>query len=174
MVSGTAVFDPIGDPAYNHDIVFFDDLLTCISEQYSIDASRIHVTGMSLGGLFTGTLITTRSDVIASAAPFSGGIWRNKVDGSVAIPALVSWGGPEDTAQGQDFNALGQEMADILVEDGHPVFTCNHMQGHEFENDFWTWTFRFFTDHSQGVTTPYTAGLPSEFPSYCEVASTGS
>mgnify|MGYP003949894989 CR=1 FL=1 len=168
---GTSAWDPVGPPGYNTDIALFDDLLTCMSEKYSIDPERIHVTGMSLGGIFTGTLISSRSEIIASAAPFSGGLFRTKSEGWQAIPTIVSWGGPDDTYFGQDFDVLAGSMAASLFEDGHFVIRCNHNRGHALGADLWPYAFRFFMDHPQGISPlPYEgAGLPAEFPDFCAV-----
>lgn len=169
---GTAAWDPIAEPGFNMDVVLFDDLLTCMSEQYAIDPSRVHVTGMSLGGIFTGTLIATRSPLIASAAPFSGGFMRNKFAGWEPIPTLVSWGGPDDVYYDQDFDQLASSMLATLQADEHFAIQCNHGMGHRVGAELWTYAFRFFTDHPQHVEPlPYaTAGLPTEFPEYCSIA----
>ena len=168
---GTAAWDPIGEPAYNLDIALFDDMVNCMSEQYNIDSDRVHVTGMSLGGIFTGTLIATRSDVIASAAPFSGGLFREKVEGWVPIPTLVSWGGEDDTYYGQDFHNLAALMTERLLGNGHFVINCNHGLGHSLAAEVWPYAFRFLMDHPRGVEPlPYDGvGLPEEFPEYCSI-----
>ena len=126
---------------------------------------------MSLGGIFTGTLIATRSDVIASAAPFSGGIFREKVDGWVPIPTLLSWGGEDDTYYGQNFHDLAALMTERLVGDGHFTISCNHGLGHSLSGELWPYAFRFLMDHPRGVDPlPYgTEGLPEEFPEYCSI-----
>jgi len=168
---GTAAWDPVGAPAYNQDIALFDDMVHCMSEQYNIDPDRVHVTGMSLGGIFTGTLIATRSDVIASAAPFSGGIFREKIDGWVPIPTLLSWGGEDDTYYGQNFHDLAALMTERLTSDGHFVISCNHGLGHSLSGELWPYAFRFLMDHPRGVEPlPYVGeGLPEEFPGYCSI-----
>ncbi|MGB0638567.1 MAG: alpha/beta hydrolase family esterase [Myxococcota bacterium] len=169
---GTAAWDPVGGPDYNLDVVLFDDLLTCMSEQYTIDPERVYATGMSLGGIFTGTLISSRSDVLASAAPFSGGLFRPKSDGWVAIPTVVSWGGEEDIYYDQDFDVLAGQMVDALGNDDHFVIQCNHGLGHSLSAELWDYTFQFFADHPRGVTpAPYAGvGLPDVFPDYCSIA----
>jgi len=166
---GQAAWDPIGAPHINQDVVLFDDLLTCLSEQYAIDSQRVHVMGMSLGGIFAGTLITTRSDVLASAAPFSGGLMSPKVEGWEPIPTVVSWGGEDDISNGQDFHALAGSMMDTLSGDGHFIAGCDHGLGHSLAPEMWPYAFRFFQDHPQGVDPlPYSSTvLPSEFPDYC-------
>jgi poly(3-hydroxybutyrate) depolymerase len=169
---GTAAWDPVGGPDYNLDVVLFDDLFTCMSEQYTIDPERVYVTGMSLGGIFTGTLISSRSDVLAAAAPFSGGLFRPKSAGSVPIPTVVSWGGVEDSYYDQDFDALAAQMIDSLGNDGHFVIQCNHGLGHSLSAEVWDYAFQFFTDHPRGVAPPPYAetDLPEIFPEYCSIA----
>jgi dienelactone hydrolase len=166
---GQAAWDPIGAPNYNQDVVLFDDLLTCVSDQYNIDPQRVHAMGMSLGGIFTGTLVLTRSDVLASAAPFSGGLMNFQAEGWQPIPTVVSWGGEDDFILDQDFDLLARSMMDTLSEDGHFIVGCDHGLGHALAPEVWPYAFQFFSDHPQGVDPlPYElAGLPSEFPSYC-------
>jgi dienelactone hydrolase len=169
---GTAAWDPVGMPDFNLDVVLFDDLLTCLSEQFPIDPTRVHVTGMSLGGIFTGTLISARSDVIASAAPFSGGLFQAKNEGWQPIPTLVSWGGVEDIYYDQDFDGLAGSMIDTLRADGHFVIGCDHGGGHSLRTELWPSAFQFFIDHPQGIdSAPYlSSGLPAAFPEYCAIA----
>lgn len=166
---GQAAWDPIGAPNYNQDVVLFDDLLTCVSDQYNIDPQRVHAMGMSLGGIFTGTLVLTRSDVLASAAPFSGGLMNFQAEGWQPIPTVVSWGGEDDFILDQDFDLLARSMMDTLSDDGHFIVGCDHGLGHSLAPEMWPYAFQFFSDHPQGVDPlPYElAGLPSEFPSYC-------
>ena len=166
---GQAAWDPIGAPNYNQDVVLFDDLLTCVSDQYNIDPQRVHAMGMSLGGIFTGTLVLTRSDVLASAAPLSGGLMNFKAEGWQPIPTVVSWGGEDDFILDQDFDLLARSMMDTLSDDGHFIVGCDHGLGHALAPEVWPYAFQFFSDHPQGVDPlPYElAGLPSEFPSYC-------
>ena len=167
-------WDPVGAPGVNLDIVLVDDLITCVSEQYAVDPDRVYITGMSLGGLMTGTLISTRSDVFAAAMPFSGGFMTQPTADTLPIPTLVSWGGEDDTYYGQDFNYLGGIMIETLSGRGHGVVACNHGAGHALEESFWAWALTFLEDHTRGSTTlAYADGLPEVFPSFCEVVSEG-
>ena len=85
------------------------------------------------------------------------------------IPTVVSWGGEEDFILDQDFDALAGSMMDTLSGDGHFVVGCDHGLGHELAPEMWPYAFQFFLDHPQGAATlPYeSAGLPTQFPSYC-------
>ncbi len=167
---GRRAWDPVSSADYNVDIVLFDDLLTCVTEQFSVDPNHVHLTGMSLGGLMTGTLISTRSEVIGSTAPLSGGFMTPPMDETLPLPTLVVWGGENDTSNGQDFHQLAEEMMDTLVERDHFVVGCNHGMDHVTDATFWPYVFQFFTDHPQGVTPePYADGLPALFPAYCAI-----
>jgi len=167
---GTAAWDPVGAPGVNEDIVLIDDLITCVTEQHGVDPDRVYVTGMSLGGLMTGTLLSTRSDVFAAAAPFSGGFMTAPSADTLPIPTLVSWGGSEDTYYGQDFDYLAGQMLDVLSQRGHGVIACNHGQGHSLDPDFWPWALGFLAAHTRGeMDLAFSSPLPDLFPDFCQV-----
>jgi poly(3-hydroxybutyrate) depolymerase len=157
----------------NEDVAFFDDMLTCVKESVSIDDTRVYVTGHSNGGLFTSNLIRLRSEVLAAAAPISGGWFVELEAASRPIPTLVTWGGVADQAFEQDFNRLSLGLIDGLKEDGHVVVSCDHGQGHGFPLDVWPWLVEFLLAHEQGQeASPFAAGaLPERFADYCEVVS---
>lgn len=169
-VGGTAGWDAFSDPRTNLDLVLFDDLLTCARASFSVDADRVHVTGMSNGGLFTGYLLAARSDVIASAAPMSGGMGIAPLQAQRRPAVLALWGGPSDQAFDQDFDRLTGAMIDGLLERGHFVVGCDHGLGHTLDPDFWPWTLQFLAEHPRGVAPePYEGGLPPSFPAYCGI-----
>jgi poly(3-hydroxybutyrate) depolymerase len=171
---GTAAWDPVGVPGVNLDIVLIDDLLHCVSQQFSVDPDRVSVTGMSLGGIMTATLLSTRSEAFGSAMPFSGGFMTSPSADTLPIPTLVSWGGADDTYYGQDFDALSRSMSQTLSDRGHAVVVCNHGTGHNLESSFWEWALQFMEDHPRGTRElAYSDGLPAVYPDYCETMSLG-
>jgi predicted esterase len=172
---GYTLWDVFGGEATNKDLAFFDDLLTCVSESFTVDPARVHATGMSFGGLMTGALLAHRSSVLASAAPLSGGILTTfPAQGLGGPPALVVWGGESDISQDQDFDLLAQAMIGTLQGNDQFVVACDHGLGHELSSDFWPWVMDFFGDHPLGIDAePYAAGLPPSFPAYCVVPSSG-
>jgi predicted esterase len=168
-LGGIEGFDGFSPTITNADLALFDDMLTCVTDQFSIDADRIHATGMSNGGLFTGYLSATRSSVLASVAPLSGGI-RIATESDFGMPALITWGGPTDFAYEQDFDLLADEMIGIFQDAGSFVVTCEHTAGHEYEGSWWAWVFEFLLDHPATLTEePYASGLPKSFPSWCAI-----
>ncbi len=75
----------------NSDLVFFDDMVKCVSAQYKTNAKRIYVTGMSGGGMMTVFTSFSRSDVIAAATPFSGGYLFKFPSTKNKFPEMVVW-----------------------------------------------------------------------------------
>jgi len=169
---GTATWDPVGAPEVNLDVVLVDDLITCVSAQYNVDPDRIYITGMSLGGIMTGTLLSTRSEVFAAAMPFSGGFMTAPSAETETIPTLVAWGGVDDTYYGQDFDYLASIMIPTLVDRGHGVVSCNHGMGHMLDESFWTWALTFLEDHTRvDRALAYDDALPDVYPDYCQLES---
>ncbi len=151
----------------NPDLTFFDDMVTCVTEQYNVDTDRIHATGLSAGGLFSSYLGLQRPAVLASVAPFSGGFLAGYPDPEPTIPYMVSWGGEMDLAFDQNFNELAMRMIGTLTENGHGLVTCNHNMEHVWEAEFTPWALRYLFDHPKGAAAPYAAALPDAFPDYC-------
>lgn len=168
---GENAWDVFNDTRSNTDLVLVDDLVTCASRSWSVDPDRIHATGMSNGGLFTSLLLAQRSDLLASAAPFSGGLMGEMADDYRPMPVLLSWGGPTDDAYQIDFNEANLELIDTLTGLGSFVVACDHGTGHELDSAWWPYAFEFLLDHPMGVDPePYASGLPDTFPAWCSIA----
>jgi poly(3-hydroxybutyrate) depolymerase len=61
-------------PAAPKELTFFEDLLACVGQQFSVDLARVHVFGASAGGLWTTYLSTTPQVArVASVFTISGG-----------------------------------------------------------------------------------------------------
>lgn len=167
---GSPGFDAINADPYNKDIQLFDDMFGCIRDQYAVDSERVYVTGMSNGGLMSGAIFARRSELLAAAAPFSGGVITEWPETAANLPLLVSWGGVDDVAFDQDFNRLSTELIDEALGRGHFVVSCDHGLGHELRADFWPWAMDFLLGHSlSGGELPFADGLTDAFPSYCAV-----
>lgn len=169
----TFEWDFTGSPDGNVDLVFFDDMLGCLYEQYEVDLDRIYATGMSAGGLWTTYLTMHRSEWLAATAPFSGGTgvftdYSTPVDD---IPVLLTWGGVDDLYSGLSFDDATKEFTTSLLADGHFVVGCDHGGGHTLPDDPMGYGWEFLSAHPKGVDPePYVQGLPGDFPEMCFIA----
>jgi len=163
---------PFASAADTPELALFDDLVTCVSDAYSVDPDRIHAAGYSGGGLWTGALVTQRSDVLASVAVNSGGVLVHHPEGLPPRPALIAWGGPDDTAFDQHFDKLAETLIDQYLQDGRFVVACDHGQGHHWPMPALTdAAVTFLLDHPRGVDPePYADALPASFPAWCAIA----
>lgn len=167
------------------ELTYFDDLLTCVSEQYNVDAKRVYGIGVSAGALWlTFMMSTDRVEYLAAVESLSGGLgaigglWSIQyVPQSYKFPAMVLWGGPTDRL-GVNFDAASQSLRDALLGNGHFVLTCTHDSGHSMppimapagsSTKFWS-LWRFMLDHPYGEPSPYPgSGIPAGFPDWCSI-----
>lgn len=153
------------------DLILADEVLACAIEQVGVDVRRIHVSGMSAGGLQTSQMSWRRSGYIASAAPFSGGFLGNDPpdqDPSNPLSAMIFHGGPDDIVL-ISFQDASENYLEDIRERGGFGFICDHGMGHTIpQGDAQASVWRFFYDHPFGTTpSPYEGGLPDGFPDYC-------
>ncbi|MCA9564036.1 MAG: hypothetical protein KC561_11140 [Myxococcales bacterium] len=151
----------------NPDLVFFDDMLTCLQESYSVDTDRVYVTGMSAGGLWTTFLGLHRARDLAAVAPFSGGYLLGWPSTFEELPWLVTWGGVDDTAFDVDFNAEAQELIEHLGTNGNAYVYCNHGREHVYPEEMNEALLDFLLNYSADEAASPLAELPDSFPSYC-------
>ena len=152
----------------NQDLVFFDDMLNCVSAQFSVDSDRVYVTGMSAGGLMTTFLAAHRADVIAAVAPMSGGYLQTWPTPAIKTPMLISWGGESDTAVGTNFNDLALELIDNVDVEGYDYATCDHGAGHTWPGEMTSAVWAWLSVQELGVVSEaYPGGLSDDFPEYC-------
>lgn len=153
----------------NRDLVFFDDMLKCVGETWSVDSERVYATGMSAGGLWTTFLSVSRPDVIAAAAPYSGGFQHTFPSDISKVPFMVTWGGENDEAYDLDFHALSLALQASLDANSHFYIHCNHGQEHEVPKAqtpaTWDFLSRFTLSGDKG--DPFSGTLPESYPSYC-------
>jgi poly(3-hydroxybutyrate) depolymerase len=153
------------------DLVLADEIAACAVQKKQIDVRRIHVAGMSAGGLQTSQMSLRRSSYVASVAPYSGGLvpYANPPYEEPAnhFPALIYWGGTDDVVV-ISFETASLNYSERLRANENFTVLCNHGQGHTIPADGGVTTWRFFQDHPFGtVPSPYADGLPSAFPAYC-------
>ncbi len=171
QVNGWAFLDATGGA----DSQLFDDLLSCATQQMSIDTKRVYTAGFSAGALWTTWLILNRSEYLAAAAPFSGGVGLiDYITPFWKIPVLGSWGGDTDIFAGYiTFYQYMQDFIADLRKNDDFVIACNHGLGHTVPPEGPDYAVDFLFRNTFGKTAnPYGAGaaLPSVFPSYCTIA----
>lgn len=157
------------------DVTLFDDLVTCLDEQFDIDNRRVFATGFSAGALWTTYLATRRADYLAAVATLSGGVGTgvSYVKPTYNMPALVSWGGANDSYNAGVliiyFETESTTFANNLESEGHYVARCNHGTGHTVPWGAADWVKRFLFDQVwNDGSTPYEEQVPSGvFPDYC-------
>ncbi len=103
MFEATWPMTPLDNAQAHVDLVFFDDLLSCISEQFSVNASCVASAGVSAGGLWTSFLGQRRGEWLSSNLVFSGGyptefgqFWWGWQKSPHTFASMVLWGGPSD------------------------------------------------------------------------------
>jgi predicted esterase len=177
-----SIIDP--DESLEADFQLFDDMLSCVAEQFAVDKDCVGSVGVSAGALFTSQLAGGRGDRLSSFLSLSGGTGGSVVKGwkepAHKMPALVLWGGDGDFCIAVDFKQTSQDLEKHLVEGGHFVEECIHNCNHStppFDvpdgmTDFAPlWDFLF--DHPYWLKpgeSPYNElGLPPSMPSWCAV-----
>ena len=153
------------------DLILADEILACAIEKVGIDLRRIHVSGMSAGGLQTTQHSYRRSGYIASVAPYSGGRIGTppQQEEQNKFAAMIFHGGPQDVVV-VNFQTLSESYRDDLRSKGHFAFICNHNMQHTIPQDAQPSVWQFFQDHPFGTQpSPYEGALPAGFPSYCNL-----
>jgi hypothetical protein len=183
--------------ATNSDLVLFDDLHTCLSQQLGANLDRVSVSGFSAGGLFASYLLMHRSEHLSAAAIFSGGLYDSTLYEVpfATPPAMIVWGGPNDAYYqwGQivdplyesspythSFDLAALDFAARLEQNAQFVVRCDHGGGHtpgpiSYDASrggyLWpqNWPFRWLYDHVRGAPSPFAAGFPAgTMPSACQ------
>lgn len=182
------------NPEANGEIALFDSLLECFEARFGVDDDHIHSMGFSLGGILTDMLATTRGDVLASVATYSGGYFSNETNvGTLGmLSSMVSWPAPEHSNQYSQllchggasdtfnlsvvtvhFDQFGANDVPYLNGLGHDVIHCVNetaSQHGDLSGLPSTMNFvDFFAAHPMGtVDSPWASGLPSSGFGLCE------
>jgi hypothetical protein len=174
---------------------FFDDMLSCVEQQYAINQNCVSTAGVSAGALFTDQLAQARSQRLSSFISLSGGVddmiikpWSGATH---KLPAIVLWGGDGPPNQdgvrdslsclgiGMDFATASSELETALAHDGHFFIECKHNCGHveppidpppgvsKFGGVWqFAWDHPFWLPAGE---SPYANGLPTSLPSWCGI-----
>ncbi len=118
------------------DVTMYDDLRTCVSQEFGVNLKKVSSTGMSAGALWTSWLAINRGDTLSTILTFSGGTEPVITYASPAsnFPALLDYGGDSDQFSGGgvvvNFEQTTINFANELYADGHTVMLCDHNLGH--------------------------------------------
>jgi len=181
------------------EFTFFDDMLSCVEQQFAVNQNCVSTVGVSAGALFTDQLAQARSDTLSSFISLSGGVAATIIkpwaQPDRALPAIVLWGGdgPPVTQTkdilgcfgiGMDFSVGSHDLEDGLVAGDDFFVECEHNCGHveppvdpppgesKFAGiwDFaWQHPFWLPAGHSPYLMT----GLPATLPAWCGIGKGG-
>ena len=127
-------------------------LLDEVSQKYSVDADRVYLTGLSMGGFGTWETASRYPERFAAIAPICGGGDPRRVRSLGSMPTWVFHGDKDPTVPVQ----RSIEMVDALKQAGNEAkFTRYPDAGH----DSWTVTYnnpelyQWFLQHKRGEKT---------------------
>lgn len=92
-------------------------MIDSIEKEFPIDADRIYLTGLSMGGYGTWDLITRHPGKWAAAAPICGGGDKAKAAAAKGVPTWVFHGSADNVVK----PIRSQEMVDALKAAGSPI-----------------------------------------------------
>lgn len=174
----------VEDGTFDNDVTLYDDLRTCVHEQFAPNMDKVFSMGFSGGGLFTTVITSQRGDTLAAAVEMSGGadIETGFLDGVVApyatpaasVPVYLTSGGEADVWPSTqlvivDFEAGTDTLAANLAADGHFVVRCKHTSGHTVTNADYNAAWDFVESHEYGQPSPYETDGIGDWSSWCEV-----
>jgi hypothetical protein len=168
----------------DEELTFFDDMLSCVAAELSVNLSCVSTAGVSAGALFTDQLVGARAEYLSSFLSLSGGVggqivapWKRPAH---HLPSIVLWGGPDDVCLLIYFQTESQALEQALAQDCDFTIECVHNCGHS-EPPFsppmglstYAGLWQFALDHPYWLpagTSPYTTkGLPVGMPSWCAI-----
>jgi predicted esterase len=153
------------------DLVFFDDMLSCIDAQFAIDRGAVYTTGFSAGALWSTWLLISRAEHLAAVTLFSGGVsnftFEYETPGRT-VPALLIHGGVEDQVFVR-FDEAQEALSEGLSDDGHVVFLCDHGGGHTVPGAMYTIGLEFlFGIRWDAIPDRFAGAVPEGWPRTCE------
>jgi poly(3-hydroxybutyrate) depolymerase len=102
---------PIADQP-NPDLDFFGELITCLGAHEDVDARRVYVGGISIGGTMTNYVLQRRSDLFAGGIVGSGNFVTTQPNDPQPLEdmvVVVAWGGDNDVWSGCSNGAMGDQ-----------------------------------------------------------------
>lgn len=130
-----------------------------VKSRYSVDSSRVYVTGISAGGAMTSIMAACYSEVFAAAAVHSGGMYKGGV-GLVTSAESLLLGSPYDPdARGRDaWQCAGspRRLMPMLVFHGTSDIVVNPVNGDQTAQQF-VQTNDLGDDGADNNSAPYVA-----------------
>ncbi len=113
----------------------FDDMLACVGKHFAVNRECVSTAGVSAGALFSNQLAAARSKHLSSFISLSGGVGSGGVSNNFVrkwkaparkVPALVLWGGPQDSCILLNFELASKELEKQLTQQGAFFVECVH------------------------------------------------
>jgi predicted esterase len=134
------------------DFPFFEAMLQCAQQQFTIDKTRIYSFGFSAGAVFTNLLSAKYPHLFAATISESGAWFNDQTQWSdVSIPiiqwqwpqfnpadrgnVLLTHGGPNDYATVISLENTNRKALPFLHKNGRTVIECAHTFGHTLDPD---------------------------------------
>lgn len=163
------------------DFVFFEAMMTCLSEQYNIEKKRVYSFGFSAGAVFTNMLSAKYPKTFAATISESGAWFNDKTQQTEILVPIVQWkwpdfdpadggnvllteGGKNDFATVISLHNTNVKALPFLKAAKRSVVECKHGFGHTLAPDLTEKNiYDYMWSHELGGA-PLT-GLPAGFPS---------
>lgn len=152
------------------DLEIADQIVACAVRDHAIDPARIYTTGCSAGGFQSGSMALLRAGYVAAAVTNSGGLALPALPKQARLPAVMTIYGlsPLELV---DLRQMSHALSELVTAASGFAIDCDTgssvcRTSPELQSAGW----QFLQDHPYGVEPePYALGLPSTFPSYCQV-----
>ena len=161
------------------DVDFFDGMLKCITDKFTIDKSRIYSFGFSAGAVFSNLLSAKYPDLFAATISESGCWFNDTAQQTEILVPIVSWkwpafapadrgnvllthGGKDDFATVVSLENCAQKAFPYLRANARTVVDCTHGFGHTLDPDLTqAMYYEYMWSHPKGSAL---SGLNPSFP----------
>lgn len=130
---------PIADQP-NPDQQFFVDLIRCVGAHKDVDAARIYVGGISIGGTMVNYLLQRESELFAGGIVGSGNFVTtqpNEPEKSDDMIVVVAWGGDNDRWSGCADGTMGNAAEQSESSGGNCVGGISFVEDASRASIFW-------------------------------------
>lgn len=174
----------IEDGTYQKDLALYDDLRTCVANNFTVDLDKLVTVGFSGGSLFSTILLGQRPNDLAAVVEMSGGAdlqvatFENTFapykTPSNDIPVLLISGGENDVWPDAsftivDFDSATDTLQSRLRQDNQFVVRCRHTMGHSITGKAFLASVDWLTNHTYKEPSPYLNDIGS-WTDWCEIA----